>query len=234
MNKLTITEAELLASKFRSQCGLGPAEPVNAKSLLRQLGITAIYRPLSEKSFGISCKSNDRRFILINSNSARGRQHFTIAHELFHLYFDENPKPHMCGGQVCVEEKNADLFASVLLMPRDGLNTLLSNEDIITHKVSLATVLRMEQLFQVSRLSLLIRLKGMGLISEKQLESLNTSVKESAREYGYDCSLYEPGNHGLMIGTFGEKARALFERRIISEGHYHELLNMISDGREEN
>ena len=55
-------------------------------------------------------------------------------------------------------------------------------------------------------------------------------VKESAKQYGYDLSLYESGNAGVVIGDFGEKARLLFESGRISEGHYYELLNMISNG----
>ena len=39
---------------------------------------------------------------------------------------------------------------------------------------------------------------------------------------------------GLVIGDFGEKARLLYESEKISEGHYIELLNMITDGRQEN
>jgi hypothetical protein len=33
-----------------------------------------------------------------------------------------------------------------------------------------------------------------------------------------------------VIGDFGVKARELYERDIISEGHYWELLNMIGYG----
>jgi len=36
-----------------------------------------------------------------------------------------------------------------------------------------------------------------------------------------------PGNEGLVIGNFGEKARKLFDARKNSEGHYLELLHKI-------
>ena len=69
----------------------------------------------------------------------------------------------------------------------------------------------------------------MSLLSKNQFEAIQAiPVMESAREYGYDLSLYKPGNNGVTIGDFGEKARILFERGKISEGHYMELLNMIS------
>lgn len=234
--RLSIQEAEILACKFRSQNGLSLTEPISAKTLLRKLNVTAMYRPLSDHSFGIGCKSKSgKMFVLINSNSTRGRQHFTITHELYHLYYDENPTPHMCGEITSVEEKNADLFASVLLLPREGVYTMVSDEEIANHTIKLSTILRIEQMYQVSRSTLLIRLKDIGLISEKQLQPLmRIPVKDSAREYGYDTSLYEYGNKGLVISDFGEKARTLFEEGKISEGHYFELLNMITDGGEEN
>lgn len=236
MRRLTMQQAEMLASKFRTENGLGQAEPVSVKTLLRKLQITTMYRPLSADSYGISCKSKTgKMFMLINSNSTRGRQHFTIAHEFYHLYFDENLTPHMCCGGASVEEKNADIFASVLLLPREGVYAMLGKEEILQRKVKLATVLRIEQMFQVSRSMLLIRLRDLGVISENERQAMQSiPVKESALEYGYGKSLYESANEGVTIGDFGEKARILFEEGRISEGHYLELLKMISDGREDN
>lgn len=236
MKKLTVIEAEALATKFRSGNGLSQFEPINAKTLLRKLNITTMYRPLSDDSYGISCRSNTgKMFMLVNSNTTRGRQHFTIAHELYHLFYDNEPTPHMCFGTSTGEERNANMFASALLLPREGILQMISAKEITHRKVELATVLRMEQMYQVSRINLLLRLKELGLITETLLQQLQAiPVKDSAREYGYDMSLYEPGNNGLFIGDFGEKARILFESEKISEGHYIELLNMISNGREEN
>ena len=225
-------ESELLAQKFRLQLGLSMTEPISVKTILRKLGILTMYRPLSDGSYGISAKSESgRMFMLVNCNSTRGRQHFTVAHELYHLFYDEKPVPHMCGGSTTGVEKDANLFASALLLPREGLLTMISDEEVRMRKVKLATVLRMEQYFGVSRITLLLRLKDVGLISEALLTELKlVPVKESAKQYGYDLSLYESGNAGVVIGDFGEKARLLFESGRISEGHYYELLNMISNG----
>ena len=232
MKRLTIQESEILAQKFRSEHGLSMTEPISTKTVLRKLGILTMYRPLSEKSFGISAKSESgRMFMMVNCNSTRGRQHFTIAHELYHLLYDDSPEPHMCGGVATGVEKDANLFASALLMPREGLLKMVSDEEVKSRKVKLATVLRMEQFFGVSRNTLLLRLKDIGLITESYLNELKSvPVKESAMQYGYNLSLYEAGNKGIVIGDFGEKARLLFESGRISEGHYYELLNMISNG----
>ena len=68
------------------------------------------------------------------------------------------------------------------------------------------------------------------LIPEEELQdhlAESMEIQQIATEYGYDLSLYQPGNEGVVIGDFGEKARLLFEQERISEGHYVELLNLL-------
>jgi len=221
-----------LAQKFRLENGLSQNEAVNIKSLLRKLNILTIFRPLSEYAYGLSLKSpKGYRFILINSNNSRGRQHFTIAHELYHLFYDENPSPHICMMDgVSKTERCANSFASALLMPEEGVVEMLSDEEYANKRITIAQVLRLEQYFGVSRMTMLVRLKELNLISSAQFEQLKAyPVIRSAREYGYDTSLYQPGNENLVIGDYGEKARFLFESEKISEGHYLELLNLIQN-----
>lgn len=231
---MSIGDAELLAQKFRIDAGLGMSEPVNVKSLFRRFNILAIYRPLSQNSYGISIKADGSMFMLINSNSTRGRQHFTVAHELVHLFYDENPEPHVCNGKVFGVERDANRFASALLMPREGVLSYISENEMTNHCVDLATILKLEQLYGVSRMSLLLRLKDLGVIGESFIQEVaKKSVKGSALAYGYDLSLYERGNENLVVGDFGVKARLLFEQDKISEGHYVELSNMVCDGKRE-
>lgn len=219
-----------LAQKFRIENGLSQSEAVNVKSLLRKLNILTVYRPLSEYAYGLSLKSpQGHRFILINSNNSRGRQHFTIAHELYHLFYDEHPHPHICSRDGASRtERYADRFASALLMPEEGVIDMLSDEEYANKKITIAQVLRLEQYFGVSRTTILLRLKELTLLSPALFEQLKAyPVIRSANEFGYDISLYQPGNKNLVIGDYGEKARLLFEEEKISEGHYLELLNLI-------
>lgn len=221
-----------LAQKFRLDNGLSMSEAVNMKSLIRKLNILTVYRPMSDCAYGLSLKSpKGYRFILVNSNSSRGRQHFTIAHELYHLYYDENPRPHICGKDgTSRTERSADRFASALLMPEEGIIGMLTDEEYAEKRISIAQVLRLEQYFGVSRSTMLIRLRELNLLSVSQFESLKSyPVIRSAKEYGYNDSLYQSGNENLVIGDYGEKARTLFESEKISEGHYLELLNLIQD-----
>lgn len=215
------------------------SEPLNMKTVLRQLNVMTLYRPLSDSLFGLSLLTPDKqhRFMLVNSNSRRGRQHFTIAHELFHLYYDENPKAHFSGLSVDAEptERSANLFASALLMPKDGLLQNLPSEDIVSKSVSLDTLLRIEHLYGVSHQTMVLRLKELHIVSAALAEELlSVSIVQEAILRGYDTSLYSKGNEGLVIGDFGSKARKLFDEERISEGHYLELLNLIGYGESQN
>lgn len=237
MKRLPQETIENLVQKFRTEQGISVSEAINMKSLLRKLNILTLYRPLSEYFYGISLKSSQGfNFLLVNSNNTIGRQHYTIAHELYHIFYEETSIPHICNeesGGKNTSEYNADAFAAAFLIPREGLLQFISTEDIKKCTISLASIIRLEQYFSVSRISLLLRLKSFNLITPAVFDKLKAiPVKESARQYGYDTALYEPGNENLVIGDFGEKARTLYERNIISEGHYIELLNSISNAKD--
>lgn len=239
MKKLNLETAEMLAAKMRGELlRVSDSEPINMKTMLRQLNVMTIYRPLSDRLFGLSLQTHDRKhkFMLVNSNSRRGRQHYTIAHELYHLYYDDNPKAHFCkySTQTDSAERSANLFASALLMPKEGLLQNVPSEEIVRKEVSIDTLLRMEQLYGVSHTSLVLRLKELRVINPAYSEKmLALSVTYEAALRGFDSDLYSPGNEGVVIGDFGTKAHKLFEEERISEGHYVELLNMIGYGEGE-
>lgn len=236
MKAAMINLVDSQVSKFRQQIGLSDTEAVNLKSLLLKLNVQTIFRPLSESFSGMSLKSGERRFMLVNSNQPRSRQHFTIAHELYHLFIEDNPMPHKCGckDRKDVSEQCADAFALRFLMPKDGIIQLLPEQELLSGTVSLATIIRLEHYFSVSRAATLKRLLDLKLIDKASKEKLSKypSIR-TAREFGYDTMLYRPGNENLVIGNFGEKARHLYDTEKISEGHYLELLRKIGiDGNE--
>ncbi len=232
MSKLSLDVINKLAQKFRVDNDVSDSEAINLKSFLRKLGVLTIFKPMSSDFFGMSLKSpSGAGFILVNSNNPKGRQHFTIAHELYHLFNEDNPTPHVCKqGVKSVSESNADAFASAFLMPEKGMLSFISAQELQSKSITLSTVLKLQQYFCVSHSAMLIRLSSCKLISKADYEKMHALKPMSiAREYGYDTSLYRGGNEGLVIGDFGEKARLLYDREVISEGHYNELINLISD-----
>lgn len=232
MRRLSEFDAELLSVRFRNMLHIPQDVSFPVKDALEQLGILTVFRPLSDSSYGMSIKTAEGlRFMLVSSNTTIGRQHFTIGHELYHLFFDENPQPHMCGTDgKAPTEQSADMFASNLLLPRVGLLAMLPEDFPASKKLDLAMVVKMEQKFQVSRQALLFRLKRLGIIDESQLQSLLLlPTRDAAQRRGYDVALYEKGNEGLVIGDYGSLATDLFETGRISEGHYNELINVLTN-----
>ena len=230
MKAALLNLVENQVSRFRQETGLSDTEAVNLKSLLLKLNVLTVYRPLSETFSGMSLKSGEQRFMLVNSNQPKCRQHFTIAHELYHLFIDPNPMPHNCStdGKKNDVEQCADAFAQMFLMPADGVRQMIPDSELMSGRVSLASVLRIEHYFSVSHAAVLNRLFDLKLIDRKERDCyLLYPVKKTAKEYGYGMALYKPGNENLVIGNFGEKARKLFEEEKISEGHYMELLHKI-------
>ena len=234
---LSKKQAEQNAKFFRiKEIGLNSSEAIDVKTVLRKLNILTVYLPMSETAYGLSLSSQQGdKFILVNSNTRKGRQHFTIAHELFHLFYDDNPTPHLCtkDGRSATE-KAADAFAAALLMPEDGVIEMIPDKYLRSKELPISVVLRLEQYFRVSRSAMLYRLKNINVISQDNLDKLlELAPKQTAKDYGYDTTLYEVGNDYLTIGDYGEKARLLFESEIISEGHYEELINKIRHDKEE-
>lgn len=222
---------EKQAVEFRTRFGFASSEAIRLKSLLIKLNIITLFKPLSSSFSGMAIKVKDNRFILINSNQAIGHQNFSICHELYHLYIQDNFTPHHCmsgsfnsGDQI---EYNADLFAAYLLMPKDGIMSLVPDDQLVKDKITLDTILKLENYFSCSRSALLNRLKEIGLISTKRVDEFKNRIIISAKERGYEDSLYKPGNKNLIIGDFGSLAKQLYDSDKISEGHYTELMSSI-------
>jgi Zn-dependent peptidase ImmA (M78 family) len=222
---------EKSASEFRNRYGFSNTDAIRLKSLLLKLNVITLFKPLSENFSGMAVKAGDNRFMLINSNHSLGRQHFSICHELYHLYIQEDFTPHHCSSGTFnssnTTEYCADMFAAYLLIPKDGIVALIPDDELEKDIISLATIIKIEHFYSCSRAALLNRLIEIGLLSKKKAELFRTSIKLSARKYGYDVSLYSPANENLVIGDFGSMAKNLFDAEKISEGHYAELMNSI-------
>ncbi len=216
------------ANELRQQLGYTDNEPIRFKSLLLKENIVTYFTPLDDDFSGMAIKANNKAFILANSNHSLGRQHFTISHELYHLFVDENFKSHKCQtAKFDSKDKGeyiADKFASYFLLPENGVLEMIPEQEMKKDKISLATIIRIEQYYACSRTALANRLFFMGLLSKKARDSVCVYVKKSAQLHGYSLKLYEPGNEGELWGNYGELARRLFDNEQISEGHYGSLL----------
>jgi len=220
------------ASEFRNKSNLGSSDPIEIKSLVQSLKVLTVFKSIGDNFSGMAIKNGEHRFILVNSNNSIGRQHFTIIHELYHLFFQDSFKYMICNtgrfDHKNLIEYQADLFATYVLMPEEGILKRIPFKELEKkNKLSLNTILDIEQYFSCSRFALLIRLSEMDLIDFNKYESYKENVIHSAIMNGYDTTLYKKGNEGLVIGDYGRRAKELFDKQIISESHYLNLIAAI-------
>jgi Zn-dependent peptidase ImmA (M78 family) len=222
---------KLYASELRRKAGYNSIEPVNFMILLKQLDVLTLFSPLSQDFSGLSIKEGHNRFMLINCNHSLGRQNFTIGHELYHLYFDKDFVPHKCNAGLFparnANERLADIFASHLLLPGEGILLYIPEKELIKNAIKLPTLLKIEQTYCSSRKALLHQLSEMELISREYIDHFSLNVQSGARQYGYSLELYNPTVANALVGAYGSLANKLLEQDKISEGHFSELMSAI-------
>lgn len=225
------TKIKADVTKFRKLNGYSSTEPIDFKNLFYRLDILAAFFPLSDDFSGMSIKSDDNRFMLINSNHSIGRQNFTICHELYHLYFDPDFEPHKCqtglfpkrGGS----ELLADQFASFLILPEEGILSMIPESELNVDEIKLITLLKIEQTYQCSRKALLTRLLKMKQISQVYFDLHSKNIKQNAIFYGFERALYSSTVDKKILGPYGALASQLLNNEKISQGHYRELMAAI-------
>lgn len=232
-DKVILKSLELFAQDFRQKNGLSLSEPIKVKSLLQKLNVLTIYKPLSSRFSGMSIKieipEEIYRFILVNSEHPIGKQHFTVCHELYHLYYQKNFKAAISNTGMFdkkgnTEEYSADIFASYLLLPESGIWEMIPENERTRNRLSIETVIAIEQYFGCSHSALLYRLLNMGLINQEQKDEFSFNVISNARKLGYNISLYEKGNENEVVGDYGVLAHKAMEEGLVSESTYLTLL----------
>jgi Zn-dependent peptidase ImmA (M78 family) len=227
-NKLEIIKE---AEKFRSDNGLNSGEPLKIKSLLLRLNVQTFFLPLNFNISGMSVKTGDFRFILINSNHPIGRQNFSILHECYHLFIQKDFDSMICSaGSFDPKDKNelkADWFAAFVLMPECGIVERVPDNELEKDTITLKTLLYLEHYYGCSNAALLHRLNEMDVISEKFRADYRDNIIVNAQLNGYDTCLYEPGRENMFIGDYGPTAKELYDKNLISESHFISLMQDI-------
>jgi Zn-dependent peptidase ImmA (M78 family) len=228
MNELKIKQE---AFELKKRFGYSETEPIRIKSLLLKEKILTYFTPLDDDFSGMAVKIGELKFILVNASHPLGRQHFTICHELFHLYVDKNFSTHKCQtAQFDKSNRNeydADSFASHFLLPEPGILGMIPDDEWGKNKIKLTTIVKIEQYYACSRRALANRLLFLQRITKDRRDEFCKGVKNSARLMGYPVNLYESGNEGEIWGDYGALAKNLFDADKISEGHYAALMNEI-------
>lgn len=218
------------AQELREALGEDVNSPVDIFSLANQISeLTIVYYPLGENISGM-CVTNDKvKLIAINSTMSYGRQRFSLAHEFYHLYYDDSSGFNVCSKKFDSTnevEKNADQFASYFIAPYKSLKEMIRK--ICAGKtLSLQNVIELEQCFGMSHLAMLWRLVSEGYLTKRELEEYSSGVISIARGLGYDDKLYRPSPIELQKRTYGyylKQVENLRKKELVSYGKLDELL----------
>ncbi|MET9614993.1 helix-turn-helix domain-containing protein [Kitasatospora indigofera] len=156
-----------------------------------------------------------RPYIFLNTMKTAGRSRFDVAHELGHLVMHSDDDS---GTRTRAAEKEADEFASNLLMPRRSIASRIP-ENPTTDQI-----IRLKRHWNVSALALTYRLQSIGKLTEWQ----------------YRQTLIELGRLGYRTGEPGEGQResslllqkvfgSLWERKV----SLHEVADELHTSLEE-
>lgn len=221
------------AIRLRERFGKDPYSPLDIFRLISgQENLTIAFYPMSHRISGIAVRSKNARIIAINSTSTYGRQRFTAAHELYHLFYDNDFSVIVChqeiGSARTDKEREADMFASYFLAPYEALRGFAEDNLRKTGKtLTVEDVVRVEQHFGLSRQATLVRLQSEGYLTSAVANTMKTNIIASARKLGFDTSLYMVTPEDRQYATYGKYialAELLKEEELISEGKYEELL----------
>lgn len=219
-----IEEIDAMALSLRSELGEDATSPIDIFSLCKTMNdLSVVFYPLGDNISGMCIKNKGANLIAINSGMSLGRQRFSMAHELYHLKFDESAVKSVSLKKIGSgddREKEADLFASHLLLPNVALYNALKDNPI----VSLEKIIWLEQHFGMSRQAILYRLKSEGKIDNNMYNNMQTDVIYSASMLGYDTDLYRANNKMITTGQYIRLADDLYNSEIISTGKYEEML----------
>lgn len=219
------------ANSIRKMFGEDENSPIDVFTLLEnQKDFTIVMIPMNDHISGLCIKDGDNKIIAINSSLSYGRQRFTLAHELCHIYFHNiDSEYYLC--RLDLESKHepneieANIFASFFIAPYGSFK--LKAQELITAygRIDIYNVVYLEQYFGMSHIATLVRLKKENFISKEDYDLLSIiSPIRYAEAKGYSDKLYLKTNQKTTFGKYIRSVNELFEQKNISAGKYEEYL----------
>ena len=218
------------AQELRELFGEDANSPIDIFSLATQIeGLTLVFYPLGKKISGMCVRDDQIRLIAINSTMSYGRQRFSLAHELYHLYFDGDSGFNVCSAKIDPKRENekcADQFASYFLAPYKSLRVAVK-KIVGSEQLSMQHVIALEQYFGMSHLAMVWRLVSEGYLSAVDVDEYTKNVIAKARMLGFEDKLYKPLQIDVQKRTYGhylKQVEEIRQRDLVSPGKVDELL----------
>ena len=194
---------ERTARECRPQATYGLHDPF---CLAREKGWYLFRYPIGEdKTLGLSQNRSEGKVIFTNSSALLCREIFTFAHEVGHLLLHTQPNSKVFKDDKMFvnqeQEREADYFASCLLLPRDNLRNYLEDYcQVFQGKdIDALTIAMVMHEFRVSSQTVLIALRDYKHITPKEEQELAKMLEGNVNKYlravsQSDDTLLKPSN----------------------------------------
>lgn len=223
-------EISKASAELRRRLGEDDRSPIDIFRLAHTIEpLTLVFYPMGKSISGMCVKGATDVLIAINSSMTYGRQRFSMAHELYHYYYDDMSTV-ICAQDISGAngvERTADIFSSFFLAPPAALSSAIKEARASKTSLNLADIIKLEQFFGMSRQAILIRLIDEGELTDREAKTMRSQIINNALSLGYDDALYRPlpeEKAKITCGRYIKLAEELRNRRLISDGKFEELL----------
>jgi XRE family transcriptional regulator, fatty acid utilization regulator len=216
-------DAAAAGERFAAEYMLGEVPSARLAEVMEErLGILVLMVDAKDGISGAACTLPELGAVLINHKEGKGRRHFDLGHELFHLMTWDKMPPERSESHVAGRshvEKLADNFASAVLMPRTVLQGTewrsLDQASLIAAINNRATELG------VSADAMRWRLKNAGFISPK----IAADIPAAALKHNGYVDLAEPEVPPLFSRRFMQVIVDAIENGFVSVRRAARLLD---------
>lgn len=175
------------------------------RSSFQKKGFMVLELPFADDEIGALCyKGDGLGYVVINSSLPRMNSNFALAHEIYHVFFQEN-------GSVSKvefsdeyhyeheEEYAANLFAGMLLMPEVSFRRMYVKFKEESDGEEFDTIIRLMAYYRVPYMAVLIRcyelmLPDNNIITNELLNITTGKIKERFDELWLDYSMLNASN----------------------------------------
>ncbi len=227
-SNINLIEINTKAINLRNKFGVDASSPIDIFTLVELIDdLTVIFYPLGKNISGLCYKGNSSNIIVLNSNMSVGRQRYSLAHELYHLYFDNSESTISRMNDKSLNEEIANKFASYFLMPHASLSNKVNQVKENDEKLSLKEIVKLERFYGVSHKAMLNRLVEQEEITLEYANSIKDGITDFSARHGFNVSLYRASNNTLVLGYYINMTQELFDKKMISDSEYKKMLHLV-------
>lgn len=237
LSKIDVNEVKEFAREKLGRCRKGNDIIGTQIFSILSLHARVIYYPLGKDApWGftrISGSQNDasldKPFVAINSSIPIDCQVFAAAHELYHIWYEQNPDvlpADLLNGQNQeISEKKANRFAAEFLV-----DDQLLKQEIDIYKIkkySIKSILQLASLFSVPYRTMVKRLFEISMISNTEADSFLSETEDVIEQYKKRYSIPTiNADERVAIDNLVELAMNAYEKGLISFEKLEYLLEM--------